>query len=489
MEIRLSHLSQYVGEGFFRIKEKREEIIKVFELNNKENVVFDGISLNYDKELNRIQMTNDTKKRETLYELIVNSWESFEKQGMTNKQIRKKIEVKFERYFENIFCQNQKYKENSLKQAELMSIIPKETQKIIGEALDSIKDLVDLSKDRYIAYGLILHIVNVIERGKTGRIKLPSNKIAIMKEQSSLEYEAASNLKDYLEQKTGQHLPDEEVLYLTMFLQAIKARKDNKKIGILVIAHGDAAASTMADVANKMLGVEHVQSIDMPLNEKIESVLEKAIQKTKEINEGKGVLLLVDMGSLIEFGQIITEKTKIPTKCLAMVNTPMVIEATRKAFIPNMDLEELLKSIDDINKYAYSKLENSNRMMDLKDNSFLLDALVDILNKTLTFLDAKKCCTILQEILNKTLQDINQTVDNDLLIKFIFHCSCMIERLIRCEPLPYNQLKVMCEQRKRIFNILKKNFLLAEEVFGVEVCETEIAYVAEIFDTHFDIHH
>ena len=49
---------------------------------------------------------------------------------------------------------------------------------------------------------------------------------------------------------------------------------------------------------------------------------------------------LADMGSLLNFGELITQETGIPTKTIPMVSTPMVLEAVRKIALAQ-DLEEV----------------------------------------------------------------------------------------------------------------------------------------------------
>lgn len=124
----------------------------------------------------------------------------------------------------------------------------------------------------------------------------------------------AKKIKVSLEEKLSISIPEDEVAYLAMLLYAAKAGKSQGNIGVLVIAHGHAAASTMAQVANVLLGVNHARSLDMPLDEKVEVILARAVEEVRSIDRGKGVLLLVDMGSLVTFSQIITEKTGIPTR-------------------------------------------------------------------------------------------------------------------------------------------------------------------------------
>ncbi len=61
-----------------------------------------------------------------------------------------------------------------------------------------------------------------------------------------------------------------------------------KKIGVIVLAHGESTASSIASVANSLLGTNHCQAIDMPLEVEVEDILQKTIEKVKVVDEGKG---------------------------------------------------------------------------------------------------------------------------------------------------------------------------------------------------------
>lgn len=114
--------------------------------------------------------------------------------------------------------------------------------------------------------------------------------------------------------------------------------------------HGEYTASSMADVANRLLGEKYAIGYDMPLDQKPETALENLTEIVKEIDKGRGVLLLVDMGSLVLFGDMIYEKTKVPVKTIEMVSTPIVLEATRKATL-KASLEEIYDCCINLNPH------------------------------------------------------------------------------------------------------------------------------------------
>jgi len=107
----------------------------------------------------------------------------------------------------------------------------------------------------------------------------------------------------------------------------------------------------MAEVANKLLNMEYAIGIDMNFDELPKAMLNKVMQVVERTDEGKGCLLLVDIGSLTSFGEIITQKTGIKTICIDRVDTAMVLEAIRRAALTNVEIEDIAAALRD-DKFA-----------------------------------------------------------------------------------------------------------------------------------------
>ena len=179
------------------------------------------------------------------------------------------------------------------------------------------------------------------------------------------EFAVARNIKHLLEQELEIELPDQEVVFITLFLSMKEEeRKEDTRIAVLVLAHGNGVAKNMAEVANTLLSTNHTYGLDMPLKQDVKSFLEIVTDKIIEVNQGKGVLLMVDMGSLLTFGEMITEKTGIPIETIAMTSMALVLEATRKTMMADVNLETLVKDLEQINPYIarYSSQEIKSRI-------------------------------------------------------------------------------------------------------------------------------
>lgn len=88
--------------------------------------------------------------------------------------------------------------------------------------------------------------------------------------------------------------------YITIKLASINRELESDLINAIIIAHGNNAASSIASVANNMLGSYIYDSIDMPIDVATEEIALKLIEYIKTIDTKNGLILLVDMGSLQE---------------------------------------------------------------------------------------------------------------------------------------------------------------------------------------------
>jgi len=158
--------------------------------------------------------------------------------------------------------------------------------------------------------------------------------------------EAARQLAEFLNQRIQLYLPDEEIELIAHLLASpFTAEEKPAGVSVFVVTHGASTATSMAEVTNYLLGNPVIQAVDMPLDEPT-SVTYERLSKMLKAKAGKaGVLMLVDIGSLVTMGDALARELGIPIKTLANVNLPMLIEAGRKALIPENDLDAVYRAV------------------------------------------------------------------------------------------------------------------------------------------------
>ena len=91
----------------------------------------------------------------------------------------------------------------------------------------------------------------------------------------------------------------------------------------------------------------------MDLDKSTKEAYEEIKEIVKNIDEGSGVILLVDMGSLDRFGDLIYSETGIKVKVINMGKYSYCHRSFKKALINN-DIEEIYRETIDNIKYTFS---------------------------------------------------------------------------------------------------------------------------------------
>ncbi len=153
---------------------------------------------------------------------------------------------------------------------------------------------------------------------------------------------AAKVLAHCLEKQIGLALPEEEINLIAHFFAGEKSSYISPKYAIFLVNHGNSTATSMAEVTNSLLGKEVIQPVDMPLDASFDETYNLVLKKIKGMPKIEGVLLLVDLGSLITLGNTIQHEVDFDVKTLSSVNLPMVLEAGRKSLDTNKSLDDIM---------------------------------------------------------------------------------------------------------------------------------------------------
>ena len=331
-------MPQHVIKGLMLINESRDELDKL--LKTKSDI------LRFSSREDRLpNISQDLNGEEDFYGAIEKKLNALKSSGMLEEEINQIINIDIESHFQKYLGNLQ----DNVKKQELLNIIDEESLAAAEELLKLAEDRLKRKYDSKIMVALALHLQGFIERVKRG-VKIYHPKLNIIRAEFSSEFMVAMEAVRSLDNRFQIQTPLDEIGYLTMFLAARPMNfevEEMGKVGILVIMHGASTASSMVEVANALVGVEHAVAIDMPLNRKPQEIYELAKQQVINLSKGKGVILMVDMGSLNGFGDMIYEDTGIIVKTIEMVSTPIVLDACRKAVL-GRDINEIMQGFKEL---------------------------------------------------------------------------------------------------------------------------------------------
>jgi transcriptional regulator with AAA-type ATPase domain/transcriptional regulatory protein LevR len=338
-------LPTHVGKGMLNVTWNRSEIEK----NITDDLVF------YPDTGDVTENTKDSLYNfpDEIYKNIEENYQKLQGQGLSNEVINKIIGDDLETKVKNIIKQVKKNKNKFIKEDLKLIVgtkIVELVQKMIKIAVAGLGEI-----DDTLFYCLATHLNASVERIKSGKT-ITNPQLDNVKKNYPKEFKIATEMASLTNYYLGIELPEEEIGFIAMYLRTL-AKKDvnsQETIGLVVISHGHVAEG-MASVANRLLGVNLVKTVEMALDEKPEDALQRTLDAVVKADRHKGVLLLVDMGSPIGFGQQITQKTGIKTRTVTRVDTLMVIEAVRKVLLPDSDLDYVANSLI---KEKFAELES-----------------------------------------------------------------------------------------------------------------------------------
>ncbi|WP_252230625.1 sigma-54-dependent transcriptional regulator [Clostridium sp. ZBS15] len=338
-------LQPRVQKGIMKIQEHREEI-EVIVKNITDILRFsskDNFERNFELEIGEY----NNAKNKSFYSIIENKVELLKNQGIDEESINNILNIDFEEYFKKYINTIN----TNLKKEEISKIVGLKIIRVVENMLFIASKRLNREFNQRVYFGLSLHLQGSIERITCGK-KIYHPKLNIIRVQYREEFNVAMDIVKIIEKEFNVDVPLDEIGYVTMFLSACddEAREYvEEKVSVLVMMHGRSTASSITEVANTLIGEEYIQSLDMPLTMKAEVMFKKAKEKIKEMNTKKGLLILVDMGSLINFGSIISDELGIKVKTVDMVTTLTVIEAGRKA-INGRSLDAIYSSCQEIGR-------------------------------------------------------------------------------------------------------------------------------------------
>lgn len=264
-----------------------------------------------------------------LYETIERTVEEFQREGLTPEEIDRMLTLEIESYFRRFVkgfgAENRRWE-------EIIRLVGPSVVEATRAMLALAEAELDLAFDERVFRALAMHLKTSLERMERGGWSDGSPRPVLKGEQVAY-FPLARRMVEVWTERTGTELPPEEASFIAMFLQSVARQKEDEKrtVGVVVIAHGSQTAAGMAEVANRLLGHSYVYSLNVSLDEMAEQILNRAENLVRQADRGSGVVLLVDMGPLVFLGEIISQRTGIPTLTLDRVNTPLVLEVARKA--------------------------------------------------------------------------------------------------------------------------------------------------------------
>lgn len=317
-------------------------------------------TLHTDREVAHVQMLGD--RAEDFYTTIEEKIHALKDEGADDETIRQvvgaDIDNRFASYIESM--------KNKVSEQMISKVVDPKVVQLSSKLMDHASEKLKREIQPSLRAAFTLHMASAIERilNRQPIYNPKLNQIRIMHPEA---FVVAMDLARDMEMALGIVLPIDEIGYITMFLvghETPPSKKDNVKVPIYVIMHGKSTASSMVEVVNELIGEPFAKAFDMPLSMPVEDMYQTVSAHFLEASITEAILM-VDMGSLSNFGEMLYEDHGLNIRTLSQCSTPLVLEVARKV-AAGLSMDEIYQSVAKGHVSTRSKVraeQESNKLL------------------------------------------------------------------------------------------------------------------------------
>ncbi|HHY0335922.1 TPA: sigma-54-dependent transcriptional regulator [Vibrio cholerae] len=344
-------------------------------------------------------------KTESIYDLIDKRVNQLKQIGSTEEQLDKIVSSDINNYLGHCIEVAQSDHRN------------KNLEKLAGETtIALVEDISALCQSQLgnvlpdsIKYAMVLHITNLLVRLRNNK-KINNPKLKEIKEQYPSQFKVANQCLSIINSTFDVHTPNDEAGFLTMFIAAgnEKLNLSSNQVKVIVVHHGESTATSIAATCNQLLGGTYCTGFNMALSDSPSSTYTKIVDFLKK-SPACDVLLLVDMGSLMNFGADIEKELNIKTKTISMTSAPHVLAACGKAMLGYpLDFiydETLQVTIDNIAMLRNTKTDEEDNLLSFKESHNLKLTIITICTT------GEGSAIYLKKFLERSLADYSENIN------------------------------------------------------------------------------
>ncbi|WP_421617756.1 sigma 54-interacting transcriptional regulator [Brevibacillus sp. TJ4] len=395
------------------------------------------------------------------------------------------------------------------------------------------------------------------------------------------EHELAVKFMELIRSNLGIELSDEDIMITTLYIKGTNKHSDINRIRAIIISHGYSTASSIANVANRLLGQYVFEAIDMPYQMTLEEITKQLIDYIKDLNTSKGIIILVDMGALedihinldgivegtigiinnittylaldtgakilqgLEVEQIVEmvtvdcqpkykiiknhapKKKAILTTCVTGIGTAQKIknlldqsfddysaelkvipydflqlknngnsDPIFKAYqvvavigtanpkiehIPFVALEDImLEQSNDIFSDIFRGVIGEEEIIRINRNIVKLFSLQSVINHV-TILNPDKLMNYIEVVTDQMQLELGMVFSNSVKISLYVHICCLVERLVKNEPIhTYEDLATFEKCHNTFIQVVRRSFSVIENMYSVTIPVAEIGFIYDI---------
>lgn len=279
------------------------------------------------------------KNHENIYQVIEHRRRELKQQGLVDAEINELLSITVENRLTH-FAREHEEKEHDREVLERIagSWLVEEVEEFLMSASDQLGRIFPTS----LIHALSLHLSAAVTNSKAH--PLSEEKLSMLQQEYAAEYQLSMDFLAKLEEEFSYTFDKAEVGYITHFL--IQSRQESEQVAVLLAMHGSGTAQSVVQVVNSLLSYSQIRAYDMQLDKDLVVVYEELKVLLQQLDQGKGVLVVYDMGSLRLVLETIGKETGIRLRFIQIPLTLIALEIARRVD-DGLSLEELHQAITD----------------------------------------------------------------------------------------------------------------------------------------------
>ena len=288
-------------------------------------------ALIYDKELGLLDFAKNESN--DLYSKIELEYAQLAERGIEQDDVFEAVRNYIQSYIEyKPFVE----KEDELKNlSQLETIVSSEVVQLVQAFVLTVQKELNRDLNPTAYYGISLHVSAMIEQKGSLNRKLDNDAIVKVIRDYPVEYAQCSKFAKQLEGTFQITVPIDEIVILTMFIIESEKKEDGLRPILLYVLHGKGVAQSLAESTKMLTKNQQIYGFDILLEESVENSYEKLKEYIEKIDQGLGVIVLYDMGSIKGMLDKIRSETLIKIREFEIPITMIGMGISRRCLIEN----------------------------------------------------------------------------------------------------------------------------------------------------------
>ncbi|MCI5724070.1 MAG: PRD domain-containing protein [Erysipelotrichaceae bacterium] len=211
---------------------------------------------------------------------------------------------------------------------QLSKIVDEKIIHMVSKIIQAYKNELHREIPSQVFYGLCLHM-NSLLNVQLDHSRVDDSQVVRIIQDYPKEYALSIELAQMFQEVFHIELPTEEIVIITMFL--IKDEEEPKGHPVLLyIFHGKGVASSLAEVTKTLTHASNTYAYDLHLEKGSKEALEEIKELIQKIDEGQGIIVIYDMGSIKTMLDTISEEINVKIRYIYFPITLVGLDVSRK---------------------------------------------------------------------------------------------------------------------------------------------------------------